>query len=120
MVLSLVILVVLLVFTVFRPMVSGETVSELVQESIIKQDDQWIIQIGLANREGKTTNYSISWSSGEQTYTEDVAIKDGGMFTYIHYVYPDRVTDGQVRLEIYKEGEAVPFEESVYHVSFDG
>ena len=28
--------------------------------------------------------------------------KDGGVFTYIHYVYPDRVTDDQIKLEIYK------------------
>ncbi|MFC1993903.1 hypothetical protein ACFLVI_01425 [Chloroflexota bacterium] len=119
MILSLAILALLLVFTVFRPMISGEKVSEIVQESIIKQDDRWIIQIGLANREGKTANFSISWSSGEYSYTEDVAIKDGRVFTYIHYVYPDRVTDGQVKLEIYKEGEDAPFEESIYHVSFD-
>lgn len=116
---SLIVLGVLVAFTVFRPMTSGEKYSEVTRESVIQQEDQWIIQFNLINREGKTTGYIINWSTGNETYSETVSIKDGRMFTYIYHAYPEAVKDGEVKLEIYKEGEATPFEEATYYVSFD-
>jgi hypothetical protein len=119
-VLSLVILGVLLVLTVFRPMVSGEKYSEVSQESIIQQKDRWIIQFNIINREGKEMGYVINWSTGEKTYSEKVALKDGRIFTYIHYVYPEAVQEGKVNLEIYKEGETTPFEQATYYIQSPG
>ena len=116
---SLLILGLLLVFTVFRPMVSGEKYSEVNRESIIQQEDKWIIQVDILNREGKVTDYIINWSTGDDTRSQRVGIKDGRMFTYIHYVYPATVKEGQVKLEIYKEGEATPLEEATYYINFD-
>jgi len=116
---SLIILGVLLVLTVFRPMVSDEKFSEVSRESIIQQEDQWIIQIDIINREGETTSYTINWSTGGETRSQRVSIKDGRTFTYIHYVYPDAVKEGKVNLEIYKEGNPTPFEQTTYYISFD-
>ena len=48
---SLVILGVLLFFTVFRPMVSDEKFSELTKESVIQEEDEWIIQFSIINRD---------------------------------------------------------------------
>ena len=118
-ILSIVALGVLVVFTVFKPMTSEEKFSEVTRESVIKQEDKWIIEISLINREGKIANYIINWTTGDNTYSERVAIKDGRVFTYIHYVYPDAVIDGEVKLEIYKEGETIPFEETTYYVNFN-
>jgi len=116
---SLVILGVLLVFTVFRPMTSGEKFSTVARESVIRQEDWWIIQLDIINREGKEMSYIINWSTGGETYIERVSIKDGRVFTYIHYVYPEAVKGGKVNLEVYKEGEATPFEQITYHIDVD-
>ena len=118
---SLVVLIVLLVFTVFGPMVQGEKYSEVVRESIIEQEDEWIIQFGIFNREGADTSYVINWSTGGEIYNnKTVSVADGRIFTNIHHVYPHTVKEGKVRLEIYREGETTPFERSTYYVSFDG
>ena len=116
---SLVILGVLLVFTVFRPMVSGEKYSEVSRESVIQREDEWIIQCDIVNREGKDMNYIINWSAGGETYSERVLLKDGGTFTYIHHVYPETVEEGKINLAIYKEGEDTPFEQSTHYIRFD-
>ncbi|MBA7681079.1 hypothetical protein ES703_89407 [subsurface metagenome] len=116
---SLVILGVLVVFTVFRPMVSGEKYSKVSRESVIQREDEWIIQYSIVNREGKDMNYIINWSAGGETYSERVLLKDGGIFTYIQHVYPETVKEGKAHLSIHKGGEATPFEESTYYIRFD-
>lgn len=118
-ILLLVILGSLVVFAVLKPMTSEREYTEVSRESVIHLENEWIIQIDLINKEGKTINYSISWSSGERTTTDRVSIKDGAKFSYIYHAYPETVKDGQVRLEIYKEGEAAPFEKATYYVKFD-
>ena len=118
-IISLVILGVLLVFTVFRPMTSGGKYSEVSRESTIQMEDEWIIQFDILNREGKDTDYIIDWSTGGETYSERVSIKDGQVFTHIRHVYPETVKEGKVHLTIYKEGEAAPFEECTYYIRFD-
>ena len=117
---SLVILGVLVVFTVFKPMASGGEFSTLTRKSVIQQEDEWIIQCNIINREGVDTNYTIEWSTGGETYSsKKVLIKSGRTFTYIHHVYPETVKEGKLHLSIYKEGEATPFEEATYHIHFD-
>lgn len=117
---SLIILGVLVVFTVFRPMTSVEKFSEVARESIIQSEDEWIIQFDIINREGKDTNYIISWSTGGDIYSNKVvSIGSGRAFTNIHHVYPETVKGGKLHLTIYKEGESTPFEQATYYIRFD-
>ena len=117
---SLVALGVLLFFTVFRPMASGEKFSALTRESVIQGKDEWIIQFSIINREGLDTYYIIDWSTGGETYnSKRVLIKNGRAFTNIHHVYPETVKEGEIHLTIYKEDETTPFEECTYHIHFD-
>ncbi len=118
-VVSLAILGVLVVFTVFRPMVLGEKFSTVFRESIIKTEDEWIIQCDIINREGEDTSYIIEWSSGGERYTQKVLIRDGKKFTSIYNFYPRTVKDGQAHLAVYKEDEDTPFEEVTYYIRFD-
>ena len=106
---SLVILIVLLVITVFGPMVQGEKYSEVVRESVIKGTDRWTIEFNIVNREGKDMVYTIVWSSGEESKTQKMLVRDGRIYNHIHFVYPHTVKDGEVNLEIYREGETTPF-----------
>ena len=117
---SLLILGVLLAFTLFRPITVGQKFETLIRESIIQEEDEWIIQINIINKEDKITDYTIEWSTGEETYySERVSIKNGRTFTNIHHVYPETVREGEINLTIYKAGEPTPFEQSTYYIRFD-
>ena len=71
-----------MVFTVFRPMTSGEKFSTVSRESIIQTKDEYILQFNIVNREGKDSNYIINWSTGGETYSERVLIEDGTSLLY--------------------------------------
>ena len=117
---SLVILGVVLVFTVFRPMVQGNKYSEVTNESIIRMKDEWIIEFDILNEEGEDTTYTIIWSSGGEVYNRTSAsLRPGRTYTHIHHIYPDTAKEGKVGLAIYKKGEATPFELATYYIRFD-
>ena len=117
---SLLILGVLLVFTVFRPMASGQKFETLIRESVIQGEDEWIIQIKITNEEGEDTDYTMEWSTGGEIYnSKNVPIKNGRGFINIHHVYPETVKEGEIHLTIYKDGEPAPFEQTTYYVRFD-
>ena len=116
---SLVILGVLVVFTVFRPMAQGEKFSTVSHESIIEGEDEWIMEFDIINKEGEDTTYIIKWSTGGATYSQRVLIKDEYKFTSIYHWYPHTVKEGKVHLTVYKEGEANPFEQCTYSIHFD-
>jgi len=117
---SLLILGVLLAFTLFRPLTVGQKFETLIRESVIQEEDEWVIQINLINKEGEVTDYTIEWSTGGEIYnSKSVSIKNGRTFTNIHHVYPETVREGEIHLTIYKDGEPVPFEQSTYYVRFD-
>jgi hypothetical protein len=119
-VVSLLILGVLLAFTLFRPITFGQKFETLIRESVIQEEDEWIIQINIINKEGEVTDYTIEWSTGGEIYnSKNVTIKNGRTFTNIHHVYPETVREGEINLTIYKEGEPTPFEQSTYYVRFD-
>ena len=107
---------VLIGFTVFKPMATGGEYSEVAREQLLRAEDQWIIQFDIMNHEGKDKNYTIEVLVDGKLYREDVLILDSRRFTYIHHIYPDRITEGDVGFAVYKEGEAAPFEEATYHL----
>ena len=111
---SLVILGVLIVSTVFQPMVTGEEYSEVQRAQLLEREDQWIIEFDIINLEEKDMNYTIKVLADEKLYTERVLIRTDGMFTYIHHFYPDRLTKNEVSFAVYKEGESTPVEQATY------
>ncbi|MFC1992420.1 hypothetical protein ACFLV3_01230 [Chloroflexota bacterium] len=117
---SLTVLIAILAITLFRPIIQDEAYSELTRESIIKKKDEWIIQFDIFNREGKDIDYTIIWYTGDQIYrSSTMTVGNGRIGIYIHHFYPHTVEEGQLKLEIYKEGDSTPFEQSVYHVTFN-
>ncbi len=114
--LALVLLGVLLVFTVFRPMATGEEFSEVTRESIIQSEDQWIIQFDIVNHEGMDTNYTINVEVDDKPSTLTVLIRSKGVFTYIYHIYKDQSTKGDVSFVIYKEGENSPIKQVSYYL----
>ena len=116
-ILSLVILGLLLVSTVFRPMATSGGYSEVSREQLLQAEDEWIVQFDIINREGKDQRYTIGVSVDvDKPYKENVLIPDGRMFTYIHHIYKHQITEGEVSFVLYKEGEDTPFEEITYYL----
>jgi len=113
---SLVILGVLVAFTVFRPMATGEEYSEVQRAQLLEREDQWIIEFDIINREGKDMSYTIKVVSDGKSYTESILVRDGGMFTYIHHFYPERLTKKEVSFAVYREGESTPIEQATYYL----
>ena len=113
---SLVILGVL-VFNLLRPMATGGNYSEVSREHLLRTEDKYIVEFNIMNHEGEDKSYTINVLIDGKLYSEDVLILDGKLFTYSHHIYPDRITEGNVRFAIYKEGEAVPFEEITYYLN---
>jgi len=111
---SLVILVVLIAFTVFRPMATSGEYSEVQRAQLLEREDQWIIEFDIINREEKDMSYTIKVAADGEQYTESVLIRGGGTFTYIHHFYLDRLTNNEVSFAVYKEGESTPIEQATY------
>jgi len=111
---SLVILGALIAFTVFQPMAGGERYSEVQRAQLLEREDQWIIEFDIINREGEDTDYTIEVITDGEQYTESVLVRDGGVFTYIHHFYPERLTQNEVSFAVYKEGESTPIEKTTY------
>ena len=111
---SLVLLGVLIVFAVVRPMATGGGYSEVQQAQLLEKEDQWIIEFDIINREGEDTSYTIIVVADGKQYTESVLIRDGGLFTYIHHFYLDRLTNNEVSFAVHKEGESTPIEQVTY------
>ena len=113
---SLVMLAVLVVFTVFQPMATGGKYSEVQKEQLLQTESEWIIQFIITNHEGRDQNYTINALVGEKSYTQSILIRDGRRFSYIQHIRPDEITDGEVSFAIYKEGETTPFEQATYYL----
>jgi len=116
---SLVILAVLIGFTVLRPLATGGEYSEVSKEQLLQTENEYIIQLDIKNHEGEDKNYTINVLIDGKSYSEDVLIPDGRIFTYIQHVYRGRIIEGNVTFTIYKEGEDTPLEELTYHIDFD-
>ena len=113
---SLVILGVVIAFTIFRPMVSGGEFSEVQREQLLQVGDQWIIKFNIINCEGKDMSYTTKVLVDGKLYNQPVLIKDGGVFTAVHHIHPDRLTKGDVSFAVYKEGEETPIEQATYYL----
>ncbi len=116
-VLSLVIMGVMAGFAVFRPLVPGREYSAVARESVIKADDQWIIQFDIINQEAKDMSYNLVWLNGGEKSTESVLVGKGRVFSYIRHIYLNTLKEASVTLTIYKDGETAPFETVTYHLN---
>lgn len=113
---SLVILGVLIVFTIFRPMATGEEYTEVAREHLLQTENEYIIEFHIMNHEGEDKKYTINVLMDGELYSKEILVPDGRIFTYVHHVQPDRIIEPNVRVTIYKEGEDTPFEQITYYI----
>jgi hypothetical protein len=97
-------------------MATGEKYSTVSRESLLETENGWILEFVIINREGKDTNYAINVFVDGKLYTDKILIVDGGAYTYIYHIYRAKLTEGEVSVTIYKEGEDTPFEQMTYYL----
>ncbi|MFC2019742.1 hypothetical protein ACFLU4_07360 [Chloroflexota bacterium] len=118
-ILSLAALIAVLVFAVFRPMVTGPKYSEVQRANIIKSTEGWVMQFNLINREGSDQNYTIYVSiDNKEPYRENVLLREGRTFIFVRRIPTHELAGdkGEVHLSVYKEDETEPFEETTYYL----
>lgn len=115
-VVSLVILGVLLVSTVFRPMATGGEYSQGYRESLLQTEDGWILQFNIMNHEAKENTYTINVSVGGEQFSEQFQVQGGGIYTYIHHIPSQAVGANETTITIYKQGEDTPLKEAIYYL----
>ncbi len=115
-ILSLVVLGVLLVFTVFLPMATGGEYGQVSRESLLQTKNGWIIQFDTMNREARDTTYIIDVVVDDKSFREAFSIQSGGVYRYIHHIDSREITNGKVSIAIFKEGEVDPFEYGAYYL----
>lgn len=113
---SILTLVTLTGFIVFRPMVKGAEFTEVRRDSLLKTDDEWIVQFDIINCELKEQRYQIMATVNGRLYSEDILVLDNRVFTYIYHIVRDDITDGDVMFVIYRENESIPIKQVSYHL----
>ncbi len=113
---SLVLLGVLLVLTVFRPMATGGEYSQMSRESLLQTEDGWIIEFDTMNREARDTTYIIEVAVDDKSFSEAFSIQSGGVYRYIYHINSREITNGKVSIAIFKEGEVDPFKYGTYYL----
>ena len=81
---------------------------------LLENGTGWIILFDIVNHEQKDMNYTVKETVDGKNYTDDVLIPDGGVFTYVHHVYPEITARGEISFAVYKEGKSAPIEEATY------
>lgn len=112
----LVVLGILVGFTIFRPMTTGEEYSNVARWHLLETENGYIFEIDIINHEGEDKKYSINTLIDGKLFREDSLIQDGRMFTYTHHIRHDELTEGNVRFDIYKDSENTPFKTANYYL----
>lgn len=116
----LVILAILVGFTIFRPITTGEQYSNVARWHLLETENEYIIELDIINHEGEEKMYSIRTLIDGKLYREDALIHDGRTFTYIHHIRTNNLTDGNVHFAIYKDGEDTPFKKANFYLKRKG
>ena len=112
---SLLVLGVFVVLPFFHPTVSETAYSEVSRMQLLENGTERIILFDIVNHEQKDMNYTVMVTVDGKNDTEEVLLREGGVFTYIHHVYPERTARGEISFAAYKEGKSAPIEEATYH-----
>ena len=117
-VLSLLVLAGVFVLTLyFVP--SGQDYPEPRRAQIINAGDEWILQYDIINNGNRDIEYTISVTIDSRDYTDTTIVKQGKAYTYIHHIYPQQLTAGEVSLTVYEDAGPEPIEHATYHINLN-
>ena len=111
---SLLVLGVFVVLPFFHPTVSETAYSEVSRMQLLENGTERIILFDIVNHEQKDMNYTVTVTVDGKNDTEEVLLREGGVFTYAHHIHPERTAGGEISFAVYKEGMSAPIEEATY------
>ncbi|MFC2058738.1 hypothetical protein ACFLTS_03725 [Chloroflexota bacterium] len=112
----LIVLGVLITFTVFGPFALGDGDTDALRAQVLATDDEWIVEIDMVNDGGVDLEYTIEVLVDGKTYNEDILLRDGRQYTYIHHIRPDSVGAGNAVFTIYEADEPNPVKEWTFYL----
>ena len=115
-VVSLLALGVLLVLTVFKPMAAGDAYTQVQAVQLLEREDEWVVELNIANQEGQDMEYSIEAVGGGGSHSQDVTVGAGRVFKFIYHIRKDQVHEEEVSFAIYRKGEDTPLERVTYYL----
>ena len=115
-ILSLLILGVLVIFTVFRPMALGKEYSEVQRAQLLERADRWVIELHLVNHQENGVTYTINVLVGDELCTESIWLGQGELFKYNHHIPCDGCEAKNVSVTIYEPGDDTPLEQITYYL----
>jgi uncharacterized membrane protein len=117
-ILSLVILAGVFIATLYL-VPSGQSYPEPRKAQIIDAGDEWILQYDITNNEKRDIEYTIYVTIDNKDYTDSTIVKQGKTYTYIHHIYPQQLTEGEVSFALYEEGKPELVEYTTYYIDLD-
>ena len=115
-ILSLALLAVLLLVTVFRPVENIAEYRQVQGGYILEREDEWVIELHLCSYEAQDTSYTIDVLVDGELITDTITIQPDRVFKYIVHIDKEGLDVGEIPLTVYKEGEDTPFEQATYYL----
>ncbi len=98
---------------------SGQSYPESKRVQIIEGENEWILQCDILNDEERDIKYTILVTVDGAVYSDSIVVKQGKTYTYIHHIYPQELTEGQVDFALYEDGKAEPIEQVTCYLDYD-
>lgn len=113
---SLILLGLMVSLTVFKPLAKGAHYNDVQRESLIKSDQEWVLQFSLINNDTNAETYRINVDKDGQLYQDEVSVEGQSEYTYIQHFQRQKGKDHTLDAAIYPKGSNQPIERLHYNL----
>jgi len=113
---SLILLGLLVSLTVFKPLAKGAHYNDVQHESLIKNDQEWVLQFNLINDNTSAKTYQVSVDKDGEVYQDQVTVAGESEYTYIQHFLRQPGKDHTLDAAIYPQGSNQPIERLHYNL----
>ncbi|MFC1892909.1 hypothetical protein ACFLYR_02570 [Chloroflexota bacterium] len=94
----------------------GKSYPESRRAQIIDAGDKWILQYDIDNNGDMELDYTICVTIDGVVYTDSTVVRPGKSHSYIHHIYREQLTEGEVVVALYEEGKVEPVDQATYYI----
>ena len=117
---SLLMLGVLVAATLFRPTALPAqelTVAKIVEDiSMMRGNDESILSVVLANHLPDDSYYRVEVTVDGRLSQDGAIVRPGSKYSYTLHIYDRDLSEGLVRVQVFKMRSLEPLDEAVYHL----
>jgi hypothetical protein len=107
---SLILLGLMVLSTVFKPLAKGAHYNDVQRESLIKNEQELVLQFSLINSDAGAVTYQIDVDKDGQLYRDEEAVAGQGEYTYIQHFQRQKGKDRNLDVAVYSKGNIQPDE----------